>query len=230
MTYHIGKIEFYTKSEITDKCRLILSEVSNGAYASDEQCEFLFDLFRYHDEWEEKSKGGIKGISTQTTAHGTRCFVLVRKDGSKIDISFPHSIKHIPTKKTQKLANQRLLDYKAAARTAIKAQIQAFRDNALSISVVCPYTGEPLNRGNCAIDHTPPDTFDKLLFQFSLSQKINPKTVEVGSRKGVIPEFVDKEIESSWQLYHQQNAKLRAISETGNLQLPKESVPWEQLG
>jgi Protein of unknown function (DUF3223) len=229
MPYQIGGVEFNIKSEITDRCRLILNSIPDGGSPSDEQCEFLFDLFRYHDEWVEKSTRGIKAISTQTTEHGTRCFVLIRKDESKIDISFPHSIKLIPTKRTQNLVNQRLLDYKAAARTAIKGQIQAFRNEVLRNGVVCPYTGDLLKRDNCAIDHTPPDTFDKLLFQFSLSKKINPTSVGVGSINGVVAEFVDKEIETNWQLYHQQNAKLRVISRIGNLQFPKESVSWNEL-
>ena len=155
--------------------------------------------------------------------------VKIKKNDSRIDISFPHSIKLISSKRTPKLVNQRLLDFKAAARTAIKSQIQVFRDEALANGAMCPYTGESLNRGNCAIDHIPPITFEKLLFNFSVAEKIIPETVEVGSINGVVAEFVDDQIKERWQGHHQAHAQLRAISKIGNLQLPKESVPWEEL-
>ena len=229
MPYQIGGAEFRTKSAITYKCRLILSEIPDGTTATEEQCEFLLALFRNHDEWKEKSEGGIKGISTQMTEHGTRCFVLVRKNDSRIDISFTHSIKLIPSKRASTLVSQRLLDYKAAARTAIKSQIQAFRNVALVNGVVCPYTGKLLDRSNCAIDHMPPITFDKLLFNFSVTEKITPETVEVSSENGVVAEFIDNQIKERWQRYHQTHAQLRAISRIGNLQLPKEPVPWNEL-
>ena len=229
MPYQIGGIEFRVKSEITDKCRSILNEVSDGCRVPEDQYEFLFDLFKYHDEWTSKSEGGVASISTTTTEHGTRCFVLVRGNQTKIDISFPHAIKLIPSNRTKNLTPQRLLDYKAAARTAIKPQISAFRDKALLQDVACPYTGEVLNRDNCAVDHIPPNTFDRLLFEFSVSRKIRPMEIKVGSRNGVVAEFLDKEIEEYWKKYHQDNATLRVISKIGNLQLPKESIDWERL-
>ena len=122
-----------------------------------------------------------------------------------------------------------MLDYKAAARTAIKGQIQYFRGAALANGVVCPFTNELLNKENCAIDHTPPSTFDKLLFQFTVAEQIRPTTVEIGSTNGVMAEFVDAGIKARWQVYHKKHAKLRAISRIGNLQLPKERVDWDAL-
>jgi hypothetical protein len=229
VSYLIGETEFRTKSEITDKCRSILSDNQDGIHISVDQCAFLFELFRFHDEWDIKTEQGVIGISTQTTEHGTRCFILVRKDGSNIDISFNRSIKMIPTGRTKNLLPQYLLDYKAAARTAIKPQICEFRDKSLSQSLVCPYIGVNLSRENCAVDHISPNTFDRLLFDFSILNKIKPVHVEVRSKNGVVAEFVDKQLELDWQIYHQATATLRTISRIGNLQLPKIVVPWKNL-
>jgi hypothetical protein len=227
MSYQIGETEFRTKLEITDKCSSILSDTPDGTHISVDQCEFLFELFKFHDEWDVKTAGEVVGISTQTTEHGTRCFVLVKKDGSTVDISFNHSIKLIPT--NRKKHPQYLLDYKAAARTAINYQVRDFRDQSLLQGLVCPYTGVNLSRENCAVDHIPPNTFDRLLFDFSILNKVKPATVDVGSKNGVVAEFVDKQLESDWQIYHQANATLRTISRISNLQLPKLMVPWEIL-
>ena len=49
MPYIIGGEEFSKKSEITDKCRHILHSMDDGDFASAE-LNFLFDLFKYHDE------------------------------------------------------------------------------------------------------------------------------------------------------------------------------------
>ena len=153
--------------------------------------------------------------------------MLVKKDGSTIDISFHHSIKLIPT--NRKKQPQYLVDYKAAARTAINYQVRDFRDQSLSQGLICPYTGVNLSRGNCAVDHIAPNTFDRLLFDFSVLNKVKPEKVDVGSKNGVVAEFVDKQFELDWQIYHQANATLRTISRISNLQLPKLMVPWEIL-
>lgn len=226
MPYSIGGKEFKKKSDITSLCQVILAKTPDDTFVSKEYSEFLFELFRNHDEWGDKSKGGVRRIKAKMTSHGTRCFVLEKNLGDDIDISFPHSIKLIPTKRTAALTPQGLLDYKAAARTAVQTQIFGYRDKALKHAVECPYTGEVIDRTNCAIDHIPPNTFDQILFDFSVLELIDPLDVEVASKDGVVAEFVDKNITSAWQEYHRQYAKLRAISKTGNLQLSKVRVPW----
>jgi len=230
MPYNISNEVFKTKKDITVRCRNILSNTpDNTNIENDSDLLFLFELFKYHDEWEEKSNGGVCSISTQTTEHGTRCFVLKKKDGSKIDISFPHAIKLIPTNRGRKLTPQGLLDFKNAARTAVQEQINKFKDNELSSTIICPYTGEELHQGNSAVDHINPKSFDKLLFDFCKTYKINPLTVEVSSINGVVAKYADENLEEQWNKYHDTNAELRVISKTGNLQLPKEKAPWEEI-
>ena len=128
MPYVLVDEEFRTKQHVTDRCREIIAATPDGADVVSEHLPFLFALFQHHDEWPDKSAGGVVRITTQTTDHGTRCFALVRTDNSTIDISFPHSIKHIPTTRKRDLLPQGLLDYRNAARTAITDQVRDFRD------------------------------------------------------------------------------------------------------
>ena len=229
MSYTIGNIEFSTKKEITEKCRKILNETMDGQpVAIDDQC-FLFDLFPNHDEWSEKSDGGVVYISAYTTSHQTRCFVLKKVSGENIDISFPYTIRLLRSSKTRDLTPQVLLDYKNAARTAIKDQISEFRDCNLSSTTICPVTGEEINIDNYAVDHVSPKTFDQLLFDFTQTQEINPLNVNVKSIEGVIADFEDNNLKSQWQGYHQDNAELQILSRVGNLQLPKSKVDWSEL-
>jgi hypothetical protein len=229
MPYIIADELFSTKDAITARCRAILSATPDEEPVEEAVAPFLFELFQYHDEWPQKAEGGVRGISTQTTPHGTRCFVLVKLAGDQIDISFPHAIRLIPSSRSSALLPQALRDFRSAARTAIKAQINEFRDSALQQRRRCPYTGETLNRGNCAVDHTPPETFDQLLYDFCRSRSLNPLRVAVGSEGGTVAVLEDAELLAAWQAYHHEYMELRLISKVGNLQLPKVALSWSEL-
>ena len=226
MPYTIGGIVFSKKSDITEKCREILRSTVDGTSVSIENQGFLFELFQFHDEWSQKSDGGVVDISTKTTEHGTRCFILLNSSQERIDISFPHAIKLIPTSRTEKLTPQKLIDFKNAARTAVKNQITEFRENNLSDEIICSVTNVAINRDNCAVDHVHPKTFDQLLLDFAIYKNINPLSINVISTNGVVAEFEDEELKSSWQEYHREYANLRLLSKAGNLQLPKIKVDW----
>lgn len=229
MTYLIATESFPTKREITDRCRAILAVTPDGVHVAEEATPFLFAIFQFHDEWNQKTTGGVVNITTQTTPHGTRCFALVKLSGEQIDISFPHAIRLIPSPRSETLLPQALRDFRNAARVAIKPQIFDFRDRELKQERCCPFTGEPLSRATCSVDHTPPRTFDQLLFDFCVQNSVNPLVVAVGSEEGTIPVLNDKNLLTAWQQYHQENADLRILSKIGNLQLPKVVVHWSEL-
>ena len=227
MPYILADETFSTKDQLTARCRDILGATRDGSLVSEESLTFLLELLQHHDEWSQKAGDGVRGVSTQTTAHGTRCFVLLRKDGSSIDISFPHAIRLVPSKRTASLIPQALRDFRSAARTAVDVQIRQFREAQLTYSQRCPVTGDALSRDNCAVDHSPPATFDAILFDFCRANQINPLSVVVGSVDGTIAVFEDKEILANWQAHHRDKAVLRLTSIIGNLQLPKVRVAWD---
>ncbi|WP_306589409.1 DUF3223 domain-containing protein [Geothrix sp. 21YS21S-4] len=229
MPYLVAEELFATKEAITARCREILRATPDATFVADDPVPFLMTLFQYHDEWLEKSSGGVTGISTQTTIQGTRCFVLQKSTGDRIDISFAHAIRLVPNSTTMALLPQALRDFRNAAREAVNPQIYEFRDRELRQPLICPYTNEIITRQNYAVDHTPPQTFDRLLFDFCLNNQINPLNVRIGSQGGTVAVIEDQSILSSWQSHHRIFAQLRLISRIGNLQLPKVSHPWAQL-
>ncbi|MCE7525103.1 DUF3223 domain-containing protein [Alloalcanivorax xenomutans] len=229
MPYIIAGEKFKTKDDLKTRCREILANTTDGQYVSEQSLPFLIELFQYHDEWSRKKGDGICGISAQMTTHGTRCFVLVRKDRTSIDISFPHAIRCIPGSRQGGLLPQPLRDFRSAARSAIESQIQEFRNEHLALTPVCLITNIELHRGNCHVDHTPPRTFDTILFEFCRKEKINPLNVEIGSLGGTVAVFEDEALKCNWQSYHRENADLRLLSKIGNLQLPKTRVDWRPL-
>jgi len=227
--YTFANEVFRTKGELTARCREILSSTPDGQLVPHESLPLLMEIFQHHDEWVQKIENGIRGISTQTTIHGTRCFVLVRNNETRIDISFPHAIRLIPSNRQTDLVPQALRNFRSAARTAIDAQIKAFRNEKLALAAICPITNEALHRGNCAVDHVPPNTFDVILFEFCQAQEIDPLNVVVGSHGGTVAVFKDESLLANWQSYHQDHSVLRLVSKIGNLQLPKGYADWSSL-
>jgi hypothetical protein len=227
--YIINDEIFATKALITARCRQILKRTPDGCSVDEAGAEFLFSLFLHHDEWAEKSKDGVSELSTQTTIHGTRCFVIRSQSGAEIDISFTHAVRLLPSSRSASLMPQKLRDFRNGARTAIQDQVRCFRDQALLTTAICSITDEQLSQFNSAVDHIAPGTFDQLLFKFCHQYLINPLKVRVGSLNGVVAFIEDEMLSIQWQEFHQQHAQLRILSRTGNLQLNKTTAPWPQL-
>jgi len=229
MPYIIGSSSFATKGDITKRCQDIRDRTPDGKRVSPDDFAFLVALFRYHDEWHEKAYPGVEAISTQTNEYGNkkRGFILIHSDGTPpVDISYPYAIKLIPTGTT--LTPQRLLDYKAAARTAVQDQVRDFRDSALSMVSNCPINNNRLMRGNCDVHYPAPDTFERLLFDFTLQQNIKPLTVTVDSC-GAVATFHDKLLSDAWSAYHSQHANLQLVSTDGRRSLSKFPTDWKTL-
>lgn len=97
MPYEINGEPFRTKEDVADRCRRIIETTPDGQIVDAESAKFLFALFQHHHQYNEKSKGGVKHITTGKAEGGTRCFYLVKEgDGKLIDISFHESKKHLP--------------------------------------------------------------------------------------------------------------------------------------
>lgn len=230
MPYIIAEEVFSTKEKIKIRCRSILYGYGvNSDVDSPDDLEFLFALFVHHDEWPEKSAGGVHSIAICPTPHGSICFHLRKHDGSLVDISFGHAVSCIHSIRTATKQPQWLKDFRAAARYTVLPQTRAFRDAALLSAHLCPMTGEPITRTNCHVDHIPPCTFDQLLFDFCAVHNVSPCLVRIESVGGTVPVFKDFEIASLWSAFHAANAQLRLISAQGNLKLPKLSVHWNGL-
>jgi hypothetical protein len=172
-------------------------------------------LFSYHTEWEQKLGSGVTGITVQDTDHGTIGFCLLRQEG-RIDISFVHAIKHLPTSRTKNLLPQLLIDFKNGARLAVRDQIAAFR--ACNEFIDCGIAME--------VDHVYPRTFDALLFQFCVEYKVNPLEVKVLELVGCTHYISDDRVRCAWVAYHAQHAILRFVPKSVNASAKKATIDW----
>ena len=167
---------FDTKKSVSERARSIL----HRGVINDRDFSFLIDLFKNHDEWEEKQGSGIASIfvdSDKSITPGSwkrnKCFWLRRTDGSEVHISFVHCVTGIRGGKR----NNVLSTYKLAARHAIWPQIVNFKRSTFGDSscIVCPDSGKRVLYDECDVDHLFPHTFDQLLFNFTKHLNI-PKT------------------------------------------------------
>jgi len=228
MTYYLGGMEYPTKKAITEHCQSILHKCQFGDCVDEDDFCFLADVFSNHTEWKQKTSSGFDGVSVSYSAfYRTRYFTIMCKGEEVSDISYPHAIKHLPSTGIRQKQPQALLDFRNAARAAIRGQINLFRATAPAI---CAMTGMDLSdtRKLMHIDHKPPATFDRLVFDFCNSAQINPLLVLVKEIE-TVPTFLDARLAEQWSLYHRNHAKLRVLSRSANLGLQKINIPWNTL-
>ncbi|EIH8432748.1 DUF3223 domain-containing protein [Escherichia coli] len=79
MSYTINNIIYATKKDIISQAQSILNKTKDHQEVSISDYNFLIELFKNHDEWEEKSKNECIGITAGRSLHGTRCFYLKTK-------------------------------------------------------------------------------------------------------------------------------------------------------
>ena len=227
MPYSIGSQTFATKQEVTKRCQEIRDKTPDGDLVAPADFDFLISLFKFHDGWHEKAHPNVDAITTHTPEYGKnkRGFLLIRNGASpkEEDISFVYAIKMIPS--GRELIPQELLDFKAAARTAVHDQVWEFRDRALLTVKNCPLKNLPLGRGNCEVYYPAPDTFESILCKFTQERKIRPLQTKIASR-GTLAIFQDENLSRDWAGYHRQHAKLMLVSEEGRRNAPKSPTDW----
>jgi hypothetical protein len=88
MALTIGNLTFPTKSAATEHFRQMLNNYYFGGRISEEDAAQLASLLAMHPDVEEKIGSGIDYFSVRLADFGTRCFEVVRTDGTAIDFSF----------------------------------------------------------------------------------------------------------------------------------------------
>jgi hypothetical protein len=152
--------------------------------------KFMMDLLQYHPKAESKIGLGVRRIWIQTK-NGTRSFWLEKLDGTISTLSYYQCLE----------CDEKLKDFKAAARKAITEEITEFKRDFFrqcNGQATCPITGERIYARTSQVEHVIP--FDRLVNAFQKLQKLN------------LDEGVTDEVLKRWVEYHKQHAKLRIIS------------------
>lgn len=200
-----------TKKEIKERLSKILSEPEHSI--TGQEYEFVLSVLQKHHDWDEKSKGQQCRIVTRRAMYGTKCFWLLREDGTSTDISYIQALAGKPTPRQ---------DVIRACRTAVQPVISAFRAKVREGVDRCPFTDEILFAGNIHIDHY------NLKFSELVNFWIDHYSVEYlasyvnESKDGDMTcYFTDERLISEFVRYHNANTNLRAVSVYANLKILK---------
>lgn len=209
----IGANSFKSKADAKNHARAIMARHAVGEPITGVDELFLRDLITCHPEAIQKTGCGISYFTSQIDPvwKTTRCFVIVRNDGSTTDFSFHTCID----------GNDHRKDVLHALRHAVADQIITFQRCAFAcgVPIVCPYTGERLSASACHVDHVPPDTFLQLVGRWMAQESLqypDLKLVDNADNQWVRI-LKDDSLSSSWQRFHICNANLRIISPVANL-------------
>lgn len=200
------------KTQKTKICKYILN--NTDCVVEKKYSDFLVNnIFPTHPEWKKKVGVGIDHLEVRKSTHGTKCFYIVRTDGTFTDISYPASISPYNRKK----------DIMDACRNAISSTIYLFRSSA-TLPFVCPVTGEVVtDRSNMHIDHY--DLTFKELFDLWMKDKdvdeLYRKTLKSNRDDCMDTFFDDEKVILDFIQFHNSHTHLRAVSKTANLSVLK---------
>jgi hypothetical protein len=84
----IGTLAFPTQQRALLFCKDMLSKYDPDLWVSDSDAVFLTELLKLHPDLGEKVGNGIHHFEVMRADFNTKCFAVVRRDGSRIDFSY----------------------------------------------------------------------------------------------------------------------------------------------
>lgn len=203
------------KTETKKKCSNILNSGIDN-FTLGEDFDFLCDLFKQHPRYKSKTKGqNIVCIKVKRAGrYNTKCFYIVREDGTETDISVYTCIdgKEIKIK-----------DINMACRDAIDPLIYKMR-KSVKLPFVCPVSGVIVNSMNDVhIDHYDLDFKDvvsRWIEENGGEDEIYNYISDTNDNE-TVTYFVNPEIKKNFIDFHNLNTHLRAIHKQANLTIRK---------
>jgi len=187
---------FASKKALASRVRHILHESPLGAVHG-QDARFLKAFFRWHPN-PAKRAHEIAHVLVGRSELGSRCFLLMRHDGTVCDASYK--------KPLQALSNApvRKINVVQAMRAAIQDQINGFRaehpDPELAYDTL-----------NYHVDHEYPRTFKRLVEVFLSEQGYEFNDIELRSKDYQAGAELPRPLRSRWCEFHRKHARLRLL-------------------
>ncbi|MFE2283346.1 DUF3223 domain-containing protein [Streptomyces sp. NPDC059443] len=209
LEYLISGERFRTQKALRERVRGIMNSYRYDEVVGEADEEFLRDLITRHPDYEAKAGVGVGGFVVVRTEWNNRGLMLVRIDGSEIDISWEECLKATPH------AQQ----VRGCLRRAVKEQVIAVVTEAfVQGPVLCAVTGDSIASPREAdVDHYQP-VFEELAESFIQEHggleafAIAPDNVAGFS----VAELGNAALVTDWQEYHRKHANLRVVTKHAN--------------
>lgn len=178
--------------------------------ASDDVDWFVHLIREMHPYASEKLAKPVVGIKKYNRyGHQGDNLMLVYADGSSLPFSWNKCCKG--------KASSDAVSIKSALRAAVQDQTSAVMDAAFfdRDTVVCPMTGELINRGEAHVDHAPPKFADLVsLWLIDMGLQLEQVPLADDPQGGAV--LPDGDVRSSWRNFHERHAVLRVVSARWN--------------
>lgn len=225
--YTVNGEFFKTKAAIRERVRSILYAYPLGTRVAAQDSAFLLELLQNHPNAEQKIGCGVEAFEVRQESSISRGFYAIRLDGSAENFSYKKLLSP-PTK---------LAVFKTVCRDLVHRQIFRFKFNHFrgyareDGRVQCPITEKWIMQEESDVDHTPPNTFAKIVTDFIGQHKIDVNEVEVQESKTEKGKtFTDNTLVEAWVNYHDANANLRVVSTFANrFILPRRELALNRL-
>jgi len=223
----IGTRVFKTKAELKELAKSILNKYGIGQTLDESDFGFVLELAKRHPEYNSRLVGsGIEKITVRLAPPWkTRCFYIIRRDGSSTDFSYDHCINNDTANEPSKMFRQ-------AARRAIKDQVVKYVSNYRKQTqdkdgnIICEATGVKLKMYEEEVDHVSPLTFDEIVNNFVGLKRIDLSKVGytgLGDNE-VEKHFADENLRNEFAEYHKSVARLQVVSRTHNRTQKKKNI------
>lgn len=209
----IGDITFKTKKEALTHFRQILNSYNFGDKLTTEDLKDILQLLRIHEKSVEKIGCGVKKVVIKEVRFKTKCFNLIRIDGSSEIISYTKCINgsYNPLTKFSKTCRDLISD------DLRNVKLKFFKQNSIKGYVSCQETGELCSWEELNVDHRQPNTFSVIIDRFIEVNCIDINKVEYIEIIDSVYMFKDVELGLKFKEYHKNKANLRIVKKKMNL-------------
>lgn len=201
----------YTSVRAEIKRRLSAYAVGGPKDLTDDDVEWFVHLIReMHPYASEKlAKRVVRIKKYNRYGHQGDNLMLIYEDGSSLPFSWNKCCKG--------KASSDVGSIKGALRAAVQDQTSAVMDAAFCDrdTIVCPMSGDVIDRGNAHVDHAPPRFADLVqLWLIDMGLELEQLPLADDPQGGAV--LAEGDVRSSWRHFHERHAVLRVVSARWN--------------
>lgn len=200
---------FRTKVAKVERAQAILNGATLDIDLAGDDLAVVLGILAHHPSVAQKVGAGVASIHVSPAKMGSRCFRIVRVDGTTTDFSYIKCLRKTNSK----------VSVTQACREAVRPQVELVKLHWLWTDGTCQVTGLPISEETCHVHHAPP-MFDRLTAEWAASRggfdAVADRMRSGDNTYGATLSFDD---EQSWLTYHDTHAVLQVIHAKANLSI-----------
>jgi len=209
----IGDKEFKYKKDAINYFKDILNSYEPSQIVNKKDFKDIIGLIDIRPDKDDKIGCGIENIQVIDVRYKTKCFEIIRKDGSKEIFSYRSCIngQSPPLSKFSKTCRETISEDLRMVKLAY------FKKNSSRGRVRCQETGELCTWEELNVDHRQPNTFSVIVDRFIEVHRIDVNSIEYKEIMDGVYQFCDIELAENFKKYHKEKANLRIVMKGKNL-------------